>query len=73
MMRYDSWMSKLKFLNGKLIKGVCEIQPRVLSIQRMLERVCKLHRPIGGLKKASRSWNLRFDEIVKRVWFHQER
>lgn len=64
---------KTKFLNGKLTKDVCKIQPSVLSIQRMLERVCKLQRPIHGLKQASQSWNLHFDEIVKRVWFHQER
>ena len=26
-LRYDSWMSKLRFLSRKLFKDVCEIQP----------------------------------------------
>ena len=32
-------------------------------------RVCKLQRSIYGLKQASRSWNLRFDEAVKEFGF----
>ena len=31
--------------------------------------VCKLQRSIYGLKQASRSWNLRFDEVVKEFGF----
>ena len=31
--------------------------------------MCKLQRSIYGLKKASRSWNLRFDEAVKEFGF----
>ena len=36
---YEIWQLdvKTKFLNGKLTEDVYEIQPRVLSIQRMLE------------------------------------
>ena len=33
--------------------------------------VCKLNRSIYGLKQASRSWNLRFDELVQSFGFIQ--
>lgn len=32
-------------------------------------KVCKLNRSIDVLKQASRSWNLRFDETIKRFDF----
>ena len=32
-------------------------------------KICKLQRSIYGLKQASRSWNLRFDEAVKEFGF----
>ena len=35
------------------------------------QKVCKLQRSIYGLKQASRSWNIRFDEAVKSYGFDQ--
>ena len=32
-------------------------------------RVCKLQRSIYGLKQASRSWNIRFDDAIKSFGF----
>ena len=32
-------------------------------------KVCKLQESIYGLKQASRSWNIRFDEIIKMFGF----
>ena len=33
--------------------------------------VCKLHRSIHGLKQASRSWNIRFDQVIKSYSFEK--
>ena len=33
--------------------------------------VCKLKRSIYGLKKTSRSWNIRFDQAIKSFGFEQ--
>ena len=34
-------------------------------------KVCKLERSIYGLVQASRSWNIRFDELIKAYGFIQ--
>ena len=34
-------------------------------------KVCKLQKSIHGLKQASRSWNIRFDEAIKEFGFSQ--
>ena len=35
------------------------------------QRVCKLQKSIYGLKQASRSWNIRFDQAIKSFGFCQ--
>ena len=44
-------------------------QPEGFVDPKYPNRVCKLQRSIYGLKQASRSWNLRFDEAVKEFGF----
>ena len=46
-------------------------QPDGFIIPRHANKVCKLNRSIYRLKQASRSWNQRFDEIIKEYDFVQ--
>ena len=46
-------------------------QPEGFVDPKHPKRVCKLQRSIYGLKQASRSWNLRFDEKIKEFGFTQ--
>ena len=41
------------------------IQPEGYTSKEFLEKVCRLQRSIYGLTQASRSWNMRFDEVIK--------
>jgi len=68
---YDIWQMdvKIAFLNGKLIEDVYMTQPEGFKHPHHPDRVCKLQRSIYGLKQASRSWNLCFDEKVKTFGF----
>ncbi|KAJ8752985.1 hypothetical protein K2173_008720 [Erythroxylum novogranatense] len=60
---------KTAFLNGNLLEDVYMIQPEGFVHPKNSRKVCKLQRSIYGLKQASRSWNLRFDEVVKEFGF----
>ena len=60
---------KMAFLNGNLTEDVYMIQPEGFVDPKDAGKVCKLQRSIYGLKQASRSWNLRFDEVVKEFVF----
>jgi hypothetical protein len=60
---------KIAFLNGNLLKDVYMTQPEGFDIPEEAQKICKLQRSIYGLKQASRSWNLRFDETVKQYGF----
>ena len=41
------------------------MQPEGFINPKDANKVCKLQRSIYGLVKASRSWNIRFDELIK--------
>ncbi|KAL4283540.1 hypothetical protein GQ457_16G020210 [Hibiscus cannabinus] len=61
---YEIWQMDVKtaFLNGKLEEDVYMTQPEGFVTPENARKVCKLQRSIYGLKQASRSWNLRFNE-----------
>ena len=56
---------KTVFLNVNLEEEVYMIQPKGYTSKEFPEKVCRLQRSIYGLKQASRSWNMRFDEIIR--------
>ena len=58
---------KTAFLNENLLEDVYMTQPEGFVDTKNSSKVCKLQRSIYALKQASRSWNLRFDEVIK--WF----
>jgi hypothetical protein len=62
---YEIW------LNGNLTKDVYMTQPEGFVDPTNAGKVCKLQKSIYGLKQASRSWNLLFDEVVKGFDFIQ--
>ena len=64
---YEIWQMDVKtaFLNENLLVDVYMTQPEGFVDPQHTSRVCKLHRSIYGLKKASWSWNLRFDDAIK--------
>ena len=70
---YEIWQMDVKtaFLNGNLTEDVYMIQPEGFVNPKDAGKVCKLQRSIYGLKQASRSWNFRFDEVVKGFGFIQ--
>ncbi|GKB46723.1 retrotransposon protein, putative, ty1-copia subclass [Tanacetum coccineum] len=60
---------KTTFLNGKLIKDVFMAQLEGFENSKYPKRVCKLQKAIYGLKQASRSCILCFDEKVTQFGF----
>ena len=63
---YEIWQMDVKtaFLNGNLLEKVYMTQPEGFTSGDS-NKVCKLQKSIYGLKQASRSWNIRFDETTK--------
>ncbi|GJX33121.1 retrotransposon protein, putative, ty1-copia subclass [Tanacetum coccineum] len=70
---YEIWQMDVKtaFLNGYLNEDIYMVQPKGFVDPNHPRKVCKLQRSIYGLKQASRSWNKRFDEEIKRFGFAQ--
>ncbi|KAJ9537718.1 hypothetical protein OSB04_030451 [Centaurea solstitialis] len=68
---YEIWQMDVKtaFLNGKLTEDVYMEQPEGFKEPKNPNKVCKLLKSIYGLKQASRSWNLHFDERIKEFGF----
>ena len=70
---YEIWQMDVKtaFLNGYLEETIYMEQPEGFISKDEKQKVCKLQRSIYGLKQASRSWNMRFDEEIKTYGFIQ--
>ena len=70
---YEIWQMDVKtaFLNGHLDESIYMVQPEGFVAKGYEQKVCKLLRSIYGLKQASRSWNLRFDETIKTYGFEK--
>ena len=70
---YEIWKIDVKttFLNGYLDESIYMMQPEGFIVEGQEQKVWKLLRSIYGLKQASRSWNLRFDEMIKTFGFEQ--
>ncbi|KAK8600822.1 hypothetical protein V6N12_050670 [Hibiscus sabdariffa] len=68
---YEIWQMDVKtaFLNGKLEEDVYMTQPEGFVTPEDARKVCKLQRSIYGLKQASRSWNLRFNDAIQEFGF----
>ena len=72
---YEIWQMDVKtaFLNGNIEEELYMVQPEGFVNPEDAGKVCKLQRSIYGLKQASRSWNLRFDEVIKEFGFVQNK
>ena len=70
---YEIWQMDVKteFLNGFLKEELYMMQPEGFVDPKNADKVCKLQRSIYGLVQASRSWNLRFDEMINAFGFTQ--
>ncbi|KAJ9552953.1 hypothetical protein OSB04_016998 [Centaurea solstitialis] len=68
---YEIWQMDIKtaFLNEKLTEDVYMLQPDGFVDPKNPNKVCKLLKSIYGLKRASRSCNLHFDERIKEFGF----
>ena len=70
---YEIWQMDVKtaFLNGFLKEELYMIQPEGFVDPKGVNEIRKLQRSIYGLVQASRSWNIRFDELIKAYGFIQ--
>ena len=62
---------KTAFFNGFIKKELYMMQPEGCVNPKGATKMCKLQRSIYGLVQASRSWNIRFDELIKAYSFIQ--
>ena len=70
---YEIWQMDVKnaFLNGNLEEEIYMMQLKGFIAKNQEHMVCKLKMFIYGVKQASRSWNIRFDQAIKSFGFEQ--
>ena len=70
---YEIWQMDVKtaFLNGNLNEDIYMQQPEGFKAKGKEHMGCKLQRSIYGLKQASRSWNIRFDQAITSFGFEK--
>ena len=70
---YEIWQMDVKtaFLNGYLKQELYMMQPEGFVNPKSAKKMCKLQWSIYGPVQASRSWNIRFDELIKAYGFIQ--
>nr|GEV72662.1 retrotransposon protein, putative, Ty1-copia subclass [Tanacetum cinerariifolium] len=70
---YEIWHIDVKsaFLNGYLDEDIYTVQPEGFVDPKHYKKVSKLQRSIYRLKQASKGWNKRFDEEIKKFGFAQ--
>ena len=70
---YEIWQMyiKLHSLTGFLKEELYMMQPKGFVDPKGANKVCKLKRSIYGLVQAYRSWNKRFDSVIKAYGFIQ--
>ena len=62
---------KIAFFNGNIEKELYMMQLKGFIVKNQEHIVCKLKRSIYGLKQASRSWNIKFEQVIKLFGFEQ--
>ncbi|KAL0295548.1 UNVERIFIED_CONTAM: Retrovirus-related Pol polyprotein from transposon RE2 [Sesamum calycinum] len=64
---YEIWQMDVKtaFFNGLVEEEIYMDQPEGFTVVGEEQKICHLQRSIYGLKQASRSWNIHFDEIIQ--------
>ena len=70
-MKSGKWINKTAFVNGFIKEELYMMQPEGFVNPKGANKICKLQRSINGLVQASRSWNIRFDEVIKAYGFIQ--
>ena len=70
---YEIWQMDVHtaFLQGYVREELYMMQLEGLVNPKGANKVCKLQRSIYGLVQASRSWNIRFDKLIKAYSFIQ--
>ena len=71
-MKSGKWITKLQSLMDFLKKELYMMQPEGFVNPKGANKISKLQRSIYGLVQASRSWNIRFDKLIKAYKFYTD-